>query len=301
MDTPRAVSRDAVGPAVFGRAGACLGTAAYVTGVLALPATLLGTQLTVSTDAAVLVAPALGLLAGLVAIPAARRLEPVRHPRVAARLLGISVLIAVAGVLGSFVASGPIFGVGVLASALALVGLLVLRSGVATHHAYRVARDAAPLADLPEVDGQLPVRRQRLANGVVGVVLLAYAVGAVWEGGGISYLGVPTWATFGAMGVSFLLFALASGRRLSATGPGLLVETTLSARLYEWDEFAGYYCGERLVLLRRKPWLEDVVFDRDAVSADAFAVLDEALPEREHRAVPAGDAERRSDRAAGEP
>lgn len=281
-----------------------LGAAGYVAGVLGVPAVLAAAWLGPTSGGllgeALLAALAIGALAGLAAAVATRRVEPVRHAGVTLRLLAVPVAGAVLVVAGALAAPRAVLGPGLAAAVLAVLGLLALRSGAATHHARRLADANEPLAALPEVAGRMPVARQRALNAAAGLVWLALAAGALLEDASATLLGVPAWTVHGTLGVGFLLVALSGGRSLAVTDDGVLVETSLTARLFEWDEFAGYYRGDRFVLLRREPWTEDLAFDRDAVSADAFAVFDESLPEREHRAVPAGDRRRRDGDAAGD-
>lgn len=276
------------------------GTACYVAGVLGVPAVLVAALLTGSLGVALLGAAAVGALAGLVAVATPRRLEPVRRVTVSLRLAAPPVAGALLVVIAALAAPGPVLGAGLAAAVVAVVGLFVLRSGAGTHHARRVVGDAEPMAALPAPAGRTSVARQRLLNAGAGVIWLVLAVGAVLEGDGLAELTSP-WTAFAAvLGVAFLLAALAGGRSLAVADAGVLATAPLSARLVEWDEFAGYYRGDRFVLVRSEPLAPDLVFDRDAVTADAFAVLDESLPEREHRAVPAGERRRRDREAAGE-
>lgn len=276
------------------------GSAAAFAGVAGVPALAGGAALGVPPALLAVALAAAGAIAGLLGVRFARRLEAVRGPRVTLRLLAIPVLVGLASAAAALLTSAPAVGLGLAWTVLALLGVLVLRSGAATHHARRLGTEARTTADLPDVDGRSPVRRVRATYGLFGLAVLTFAAGAVDPTAVVASLSSPWIALQVLLGAGFLLTAGTARRSLTAMETGLLVETPLSARLYAWDEFAGYYCGDRLVLLRRESWRSDVVFDRDAVSADAFAVLDESLPEREHRAVPAGDAERRSDRAAGE-
>lgn len=166
------------------------------------------------------------------------------------------------------------------AGVLAVYGGVLLALASETR---RVRRGAparrAPLP--PRVDDETPSRRVRTFGAIAGLASVLLGIATLATGDPSGFLTV-------LMGAGPLALAVRSERSTVVEGRGIVFESRVFARLLPWETFEGYYRGDRLILFRSGWWRGDLVFEADAVDERAVDLLDEHLPEAEHRTLPAG-------------
>lgn len=267
---------------MFGRTAAALGAGTYAGGVTAslLVLVALETGVTPTATAAVAVALATLVAAGVRFGVAPRRLERCRRYRVGTVPLALPVAsggaVLAIGLSGTPAAVEP----GFAGALVAFVGYAVLASVAKTLHARRSVREGRRLASLPEVSDRTPSRRLRALNAVFGALLFGGALVGLLRG-------ESGWSVYLLVSLGPLAVATETERSVTVTDRGLLFESRFGAKLLEWSTLEGYYRGTNLVVLRSEWWRDHLEFEGSAVD-DAVDALDRYLPQTETPVVPAG-------------